>query len=1075
MFPKPKIERVRRNFNLPVKTLTFTAIIVFFLLTLTPIFASADSFGNQNTTQTTTANYGIRNGHTLYTGTSQMVGQAFNTTGTGEIVIDSVKFKLYPIVAGTPNIRITIYVSNNTGFTNIGIPSGIPIVYNESTVSVTGAICANSPVEFVYNFSQNLSRGQEYYFVISSSNTGTPQAGVCRSNDNYYKAGFDEETATNWSLFASQSIAMNITYHNLTTSPVPTIIFLNQNPVNITQLTLATGNITQSYSYGNATFTNDRLLVSLQDGAGYSCLQWINGTCNLNKGNILNITPDSITNTTLNQTVNYTLTEEKVAPYNQNLPYPYFTQVHNAFNLSTNTRMAKVEIQNVVWNVTTYDLLEVMANTTGVSRVYACNSTYTTGSVLTSANCLEIGTINTTTFNHSDGNSKENFIPFIIGNGKVNGILTATDTMQFVIRGPLTTGGTTVWFINNQSRTGAAQTTTNSGGAWTNQAFTFDVHLHQYPSNLGINTTAQGNWTTQILNSTTTTEIVDLEGVAPTAPVVTHPFETNQATEFMNITWLASLPSSPTAKIQNYTVVLLNSDFSQNAVLKITDNKTTSFYWDVYLQNLSIGEYFILVRVNDSLGFNSFDQEEFNLTRNAILNLTIKDGTNNTILTNGSFNLTVTGYPTETYNVTTNVTTVNVIKNTNANITIYYPGYAVTSEVFTASTANFQTRTMYIFKTNSVTFRWFDSTSFALLTGNSTVTLTQNLTSLQFNTTNGTYFASNLPEGTWTVSATSVGYSTAFFTLNIQNQTTQTLDMFLTANFNSYGFYAIDPNNAPIVNLSITVQDIINGSYVTVNQKFTDVLGFAIFQLTEGHKYHFIMTPPSTNFFSKTFDMEVYTANQPYRIIFTTGGLFYYTSFYQSANYDYSPMNTTLQNKSQTFSITSLAVNGTILWTYVNCDGGHTQNVSGFPNGATASTTVDLSNFSGTYNCNYQLAVDQFPVKSFTIHYYITGSLAGYPNANLAEAADKAKTDISSMGSGAAWLSILAIFLIAATAVLAHQLSMGMSKISTVAALAMTLVMASLGWLSTNTVYNWSLAAFIVIIGGFLTWYKEVY
>ena len=216
---------------------------------------------------------------------------------------------------------------------------------------------------------------------------------------------------------------------------------------------------------------------------------------------------------------------------------------------------------------------------------------------------MEIGTINTTGYNHTHSTtSSHNLIPFIISNGKINANgITATSTMQFLIRGN-NIGVTNAWYVTNNSRTGATQTTTNQGNTWTTQTYSLNTHLHTFTGTSTLNYKATGQTSTLRWNSTLTSEAIDLNSLPPTAPVITNPLDTTQATQYLNITWLPSLPFTPSIKIQNYTIKLLNQDLSLNQTLFITNNATTSYYWDIYSTNIGLGKYYIEVSVNDSLG-----------------------------------------------------------------------------------------------------------------------------------------------------------------------------------------------------------------------------------------------------------------------------------------------------------------------------------------------------------------------------------------------------------------------------------------------------------------------------------------
>jgi hypothetical protein len=131
--------------------------------------------------------------------------------------------------------------------------------------------------------------------------------------------------------------------------------------------------------------------------------------------------------------------------------------------------------------------------------------------------------------------------------------------MYFLIRGN-NAATINVSQINQLTRTGATKTTTNNGNAWTNQTYTADGHLHQYYGNDAFSHYVCANTTTGESGcSAIRSEILDLDPIPPSAPVVSSPTNT---TYYKNsniwINYSASVPSSGIV-INYYNITLRDS------------------------------------------------------------------------------------------------------------------------------------------------------------------------------------------------------------------------------------------------------------------------------------------------------------------------------------------------------------------------------------------------------------------------------------------------------------------------------------------------------------------------------------
>lgn len=850
-----------------INLITIIAIII-----IMPTLTLADTWGSNLLTGNTRGdNVGAACGNQggIRAGTldldSQDYGQRFTVAGSGQYHLNNISFKAAYSTAPSNGVDITIGI-----YTVSSSNPNTLLIQNSSTITLDAVYTsANSSSIYTYYFSNyNLTKGTEYYVVFSSTNVGesdqpyslyiTNAAGggnwtqVARNDLDGSSATFD----TNWNAGCDLPMTLGITYDASPPAATPTIILINQFPSNITNQNLQNTNVNISFNYTNESFSNQGLNFSVQRIGGSTCLTNINGTCLLNQGNLQNKTPTTITNYTGWQEVNYTLDEDETYPVIANLPDTSFKNIiHTSSDLTNDNRLIITNLTGIPTNTTLYAIWEVNANVSigGSDLVYTCNSSGVGNNVITSSQCTEIGRINQTGFNHSENQSQFNIVPFIIINGRINNNITATSNMYLIIRGN-NIGNSNTWTIPQSSRTGATYTSNNLGNTWTHQTYSLDQHLHLWTGTETINMTAQGKWTTQILNSSTSSELIDIAGTNPTIPFITNPLQTIQTSRYMNITWSQSFPSTPSSKIQNYTVQLLNNDTSLNATLTITNNATYNFFWDDFAQNLSTGEYYIRIIVNDSLGGTRQDFEEFNLTRNAELNITIRSAVNNTILTGAAINITPTGGSLEIWNTTTNQTIINIVKNTTYNLTVNQPGFAITSQEYDSNATTLQYLNLSIYTNNSVRINIYDESTGLVITQNITITFS-GLTEFSNSTTTGSYYQDGLTDGTWTVKFQGTNYTLKQYTITVGSRSSQILNAFLSQSTSAVVMTALDfDSSASLVGATATQYRLINSTWTVIDTKTTDITGRVQFIYLANIKYQFIFS--LTNYQTETFYLD---------------------------------------------------------------------------------------------------------------------------------------------------------------------------------------------------------------------------
>jgi len=250
-----------------------------------------------------------------------------------------------------------------------------------------------------------------------------------------------------------------------------------------------------------------------------------------------------------------------------------------------------------------------MANTSSLTRslsFYYCNDSYSVGEPDGDDNCVNFGVIEPTgEYNHTHNISKHQILSFPINvtDGLVNEMVVVTNKSYFLVNGKLNSANTwEVFYISNQSRSGANQISSNKGTSWSDLSGTFDAHLHQFN---GIDklyyyvcaNDSFGNQNCSIIKE----DLLELKGLPPTSPSIYNPIEYFYSGN-ININYTQSI-SPNSYPIIHYNISLLNS--TEGFVKDImTNTSNLSYGWDSSSE--TDGEYYIRVRAYDNQGKSAF-------------------------------------------------------------------------------------------------------------------------------------------------------------------------------------------------------------------------------------------------------------------------------------------------------------------------------------------------------------------------------------------------------------------------------------------------------------------------------------
>jgi len=264
---------------------------------------------------------------------------------------------------------------------------------------------------------------------------------------------------------------------------------------------------------------------------------------------------------------------------------------HESFNFGGNSELVKIEVLNVS-SQDSFAYFEFMGNSsqTGSLTVYACNSSYITGSPDNIGDCGIISTVDGVgTYNHVHGNySAHQVLPFEIVNGSVAGI-SVTSEMYFL--GKSKSGSWEAWYVNQSTRSGSTQYSTTNGNTWVDVnggSATWDAHLHQFTGNDTFRYYASAiDNASNSANSTTSEDVIGLGNQPPSSPIVYNPSGVYVPTDTMVINYSAG--TSPNDyDISYYNISLYNGDgtFNQTineSVTGLTYNWTVPDYEGIFI------------------------------------------------------------------------------------------------------------------------------------------------------------------------------------------------------------------------------------------------------------------------------------------------------------------------------------------------------------------------------------------------------------------------------------------------------------------------------------------------------------
>lgn len=472
-------------------------------------------------------------------------------------------------------------------------------------------------------------------------------------------------------------------------------------------------------------------------------------------------------------------------------------------------------------------------------------------------------------------------------------------------------------------------------------------------------------------------------------------------------------------------------------------------------QNLtSNGNYsFILT---DKTLFNSTPYN-FNNTQNDLINVTglytglLVIQLLNSTSTINSFNISIqdqTTYTTNIYTTTNGIIEIPLIYNHNYTLTSTSTGYINNITNITQNTqTKFQNVTLAL--GNSIYITILNDATSSVIAQLIYVYFQNNASLFNYSTTNGYLNRSGLTSGDYKLSFITANnnFTTRDYYVTIGEQESPSITARLLQNTSSVpiSVYVKDNSYAAVENALITVQkQYLGGSYATILQEQTDGNGFASLNVAEDTQYKIIIQ--ASGYQLKEFYQTFYSDGSPYTWQIVSLGGTLYINIFNGINYYYTPTQGTLDNDTYNFSITTYNSTNTIAWTSVTTQSG-TVNVTGSPAGSTASSTIDLSSYSGVYNVTYMFNYydpnsGTYQTYKIPVKYYIN-NLETTQN-NVSQVWTDFKDDVDSD----VWTTILAMFLTLTLVITLIQISGGNPIMGLVGGVVGIGFFAIIGWIS---------------------------
>lgn len=347
--------------------------------------------------------------------------------------------------------------------------------------------------------------------------------------------------------------------------------------------------------------------------------------------------------------------------------------------------------------------------------------------------------------------------------------------------------------------------------------------------------------TNGVLNATTETRTFTIYNI--TTGTITNPTLNQNISEFLNTSWTNSSTTNNSVNINAFKINLLNSDSSFNRTLQSLNNASLSFNnINMYNQNLSVGQYYVQVEVNDTNNNKAnYSNILFNYVSNAKLNITALNYTGGSV---SSFNLSVLELNTSTltnYPSVAGKVVIDAIKYYQYQILLNASNYALGRANIT-STSNAQTYQFTLYPYNALNISLRQESDGSIVYGNTSLAFIGDLGSSLSTNMNGTKLITGFQADTYSLTAI---YSSYVRTgrITIPEGSYQEYSIYINNGTNVL-FNFISVSGTTLDGVELNVYAYINGVLTLVETAISDSTGRAQVHL-EANKYYYFSASKS--------------------------------------------------------------------------------------------------------------------------------------------------------------------------------------------------------------------------------------
>lgn len=319
-------------------------------------------------------------------------------------------------------------------------------------------------------------------------------------------------------------------------------------------------------------------------------------------------------------------------------------------------------------------------------------------------------------------------------------------------------------------------------------------------------------------------------------PSITTNVNNSYQTDFYNLTFNIS---------DNLNLYSLNvTDSCGYSYFNNTLTNPFNFSYLIDVINCSYGNYTTNILICDGFtselnclnnSYNWFSMAQINVT--AISGLTSLAISNFSVYLNGSL----------LGNTTTGTYSINNLTLSSYNISIDSLYYSLDYAIINTTNKTFiQNFTLY--SENSISMIIKDEDTGLPITNNVSIKFTSAEGEFTNTTNTSTFYIDDLSPIEYTITFSSYGYSNRIYAITVGNRTHQNLNAFLTSSTSTTIFNIMDQDSfESLVNVSCVMYRIINGSWQSIESKYSDITGRAQFTYVPLASYKFYLSKTGYN------------------------------------------------------------------------------------------------------------------------------------------------------------------------------------------------------------------------------------